>query len=73
MTYVDAAVAPLRKNGQIKLYGADALCGHAQGRAAGGRMPRHARPTWCSRACRPSAIDGLVFEFGMDHGAYPAT
>ena len=27
MTYVDAALAPLRKTGQIKLYGADAFEG----------------------------------------------
>src|SRR5215204_5835518 len=27
MTYVDAAVAPLRKNGQIKLYSAEAFAG----------------------------------------------
>ena len=49
------------------------LRGHAQGRAAGGRVPRHAQPPRSSRACRPRSIDRLVFEFGRDHNAMPAT
>ena len=70
MTYVDAATAPLRKNGQIKLHG---KAGFAAMRKAGGSSPS----VWtcssrtCSPACRPTRIDQLVFEFGMDHGALP--
>ncbi|BAT57686.1 methionine aminopeptidase [Variibacter gotjawalensis] len=72
MTYVEAATAPLRKNGQIKLYGKDAFAGM---RKAGGLVAE------CLDMLTPIVkpgvttehIDNLVFEFGMDHGAFPAT
>src|SRR5512145_2000374 len=72
MTYVDAAVAPLRKNGQIKLYSADAF---ASMRKAG-RLVAECLDMLAVEV-KPGVpterIDRLVFEFGMDHGAYPAT
>ncbi|MBI5113434.1 type I methionyl aminopeptidase [Rhodoplanes serenus] len=72
MTYIDAAAAPLRKNGQIKIYGPEAFEGM---RKAGQLVAR------CLDMLVPEVqpgvptdrIDRLVFEFAMDHGAYPAT
>lgn len=72
MTYVDAASAPLRKTGQIKLYGADAFAGMRKA----GRLVAE-----CLDMLGPEVkpgvptdrIDRLVFEFAMDHGALPAT
>ena len=40
MSYVEASDTSLRKTGQIKLHGASSFCRHAQGRRAGGEMPR---------------------------------
>jgi methionyl aminopeptidase len=72
MTYVDAAVAPLRKNGQIKLYDKPAFAGM---RKAGQLTARcldmlvdEIKP-----GVPTERIDKLVFEFGRDHGAFPAT
>jgi methionyl aminopeptidase len=72
MTYVDAAVAPLRKTGQIKLHGAAAFEGMRQ---AGGLVAecldmlvgevKEGVPT--------EKIDRLVYDYAMDHGALPAT
>jgi methionyl aminopeptidase len=72
MNYVDAATAPLRKTGQIKLHGAEAFAGM---RKAGGLVAA------CLDMLVPEIgpgvttdrIDRIVFEFGMDHGARPAT
>ena len=72
MTYVDAASAPLRKTGQIKLYGADAFAGMRKA----GRLVAE-----CLDLLAPEVkpglptdrIDRLVYEFAMDHGALPAT
>ncbi len=72
MTYVDAAVAPLRKNGQIKLYTADDFAGM---RKAG--QLTAACLDMLTAEVKPGVptdrVDQLVFEFGMDHGALPAT
>ena len=72
MTYVEAAQAPLRKNGQIKLHDGAAFAGM---RRAGQMVARcldmlvdEVKP-----GVPTDRIDQLVFEFGMDHGAFPAT
>lgn len=72
MTYIDAAVAPLRKTGQIKIYDAEAF---AAMRRAGQLVAQ------CLDMLVPEVkpgmptnrIDRLVFEFAMDYGAFPAT
>jgi methionyl aminopeptidase len=72
MIYVDAASAPLRKTGKIKIYGADAFAGMRKA----GRLVAE-----CLDILGPEIrsgvstdrIDRLVFEFAMDHGALPAT
>ena len=72
MTYVDAALAPLRKTGQIKIHGPAAFEGM---RKAGQLVARcldmlteHVKP-----GVPTEKIDQLVFDFAMDHGALPAT
>ena len=72
MTYVEAAAAPLRKTGQIKLHGKDAF----EGMRKAGRLVaecldmlvEHVRP-----GVTTDALDKLVLDFGFDHGALPAT
>ncbi|MEZ5889903.1 MAG: type I methionyl aminopeptidase [Xanthobacteraceae bacterium] len=72
MTYIDAAVAPLRKTGQIKIYDAEAFA--AMRRA--GRLVAECLDMLVAEV-KPGVptnwIDRLVFEFAMDHGAFPAT
>jgi methionyl aminopeptidase len=72
MSYVDAAVAPLRKTGQIKLHGTEAFAGM---RAAGqlvadclDMLVHEVKP-----GVPTSKLDRLVFDYAMDHGALPAT
>jgi methionyl aminopeptidase len=72
MTYVDAAAAPLRKTGQIKIYKADAFAGMRKA----GRLVAECLDVLVPEM-KPGVttehIDRLVFEFAMDHGALPAT
>src|SRR4051794_4174907 len=72
MTYVDAATAPLRKNGQIKLYTASDFAGMRKA----GRLVAECLDMLIDEV-KPGVpterIDKLVFEFGMDHAAMPAT
>src|SRR6202142_1782898 len=72
MTYVDAAVAPLRKTGQIKIHGPAAF---EAMRKAGQLVARcldmlveHVQP-----GVPTEKIDKLVLEYALDHGALPAT
>jgi methionyl aminopeptidase len=72
MNYVDAATAPMRKTGHIKIHGPEAFSGM---RKAGQLVAA------CLDMLVPEVragistdhIDHLVFEFAMDHGAMPAT
>jgi methionyl aminopeptidase len=72
MTYVDAALAPLRKTGQIKLYGPAAF----EGMRKAGRLVAECLDLLTDEV-RPGVpteqLDRLVYEFAMDHGAVPAT
>ncbi len=72
VTYVDAASAPLKNTGQIRLYGKDGFDGM---RNAGqltalclDELTAMIRP-----GTTTAEIDRFVFEFGMDNGAVPAT
>ena len=65
MTYVDAALAPLRKTGQIKLHGPAAFEGMRQaGRLAAECLDMLAGEV--KPGVTTERIDRLVFEFG--HG-----
>ena len=72
MNFVDARIAPKRKTGQIKLHGPEGFEGMRRaGRIAAGALDMlvaHIRP-----GVTTAAIDKLVFEFGLDNGALPAT
>ena len=72
MTYVDAAAAPLRKTGQIKLYGPDAF----EGMRKAGRLAAECLDLLAAEIAPgvpTEHIDRFVFEFAMDHRAWPAT
>ena len=72
MTYVDAAVTPLRKTGQIKIYGPTAFAGMRKaGRLAAECLDMLAAEV--TPGATTDHIDRLVYEFGMDHHAIPAT
>jgi len=71
MTFINAELSPHRKTGQIKLHGQEAFEGM---RKAGqltalalDEVAAHVAPGVTTRA-----LDELMFEFAMDHGAYPA-
>ncbi len=72
MTYVDAAAAPLRKTGQIKIHGPEGFAGMRKA----GRLVAECLDL-LSAEVRPGVstdhLDRFVFEFAMDHGAWPAT
>ena len=72
MTYVDAATAPLRKTGQIRLHGPEDFAGMRRaGRLVAETLDmlvEHVQP-----GVSTERLDKLVFDFAMDHGALPAT
>lgn len=72
MTYVEAAQAPLRKTGHIKLYGPEGF----EGMRRAGQLTAEALDA-VAEMIQPGvstdAIDKLIFQFAMDHKAYPAT
>ena len=72
MTYVEATTAPLRKTGQIKLHGPGAF----EGMRKAGQLVAECLDMLTGEI-RPGVpterLDRLVFEFGCDHGAVPAT
>jgi methionyl aminopeptidase len=72
MNYIDAAFAPLRKTGQIKLYGAEAFAGMRKA----GKLVAECLDMLADEVAPgvpTERIDELVFAFAMDHGARPAT
>ncbi len=72
MSYVDAALAPQRKTGQIKLHGPAAFAGMRKA----GRLVAECLDMLTDEV-KPGVttehIDRLVFEFAMEHQAVPAT
>ncbi len=72
MTYVEAAAAPLRKTGQIKLHGKDAF----EGMRKAGRLVAECLDMLVEHVeagVTTDALDKLVLEYAFDHGALPAT
>jgi len=72
MTYVDAAAAPLRKTGQIKIHGREGFAGMRKA----GQLVAECLDLLTAEV-QPGVstdhLDRFVFEFAMDHGAWPAT
>ena len=72
MSYVDAAVAPLRKTGQIKLHGPPAF----EGMRKAGRLVAECLDMLTDEIAPgvpTEKIDRLVFDFALAHKATPAT
>ena len=71
MTFVDAAAAPSRKTGQIKLHSPDDFAGMRKAGALAAvaldLLVEHVRP-----GVTTEALDALIFDFAMAHHAYPA-
>ena len=71
MTFVEASLSPGRKTGQIKLHGEEDFAGMRKA----GRLAAEALDMLVD-VVQPGVttqhIDDLVFQFAMDHGAYPA-
>jgi methionyl aminopeptidase len=71
-SYIEAAVAPLRKTGQIKLHNAEAF----EHMRVAGRLTAECLDMLVGEV-KPGVtterLDKLVLEFGLDHGAIPAT
>jgi methionyl aminopeptidase len=72
MSYVDAALAPQRKTGQIKLHGRAAF----DGMRKAGQLAAECLDLLDGvivPGVTTERVDRLAFEFGMDHCALPAT
>jgi methionyl aminopeptidase len=72
VTYVEAATAPLRKTGQIKLYGPEAFAGMRRA----GRLVAEVLDLLAERVqpgVTTEALDRFVLDFALDRGALPAT
>ena len=72
MTYIDAAVSPQRKNGQIKLHGPAAFEGMRKAGQLTARCLDMLTP-YIKPGVPTQKVDDLVYEFAMDNGALPAT
>jgi methionyl aminopeptidase len=72
MTYVDAAAAPLRKTGQIKIHGPEGFAGMRKA----GQLVADCLDLLAAEV-KPGVstdrLDRFVFDYTMDHGAWPAT
>ena len=71
MTFVDAAAAPGRKTGHIKLHGPEAF----EAMRKAGRLAAEALDLVVDKVVpgvTTEALDKLMFDFAMDHNAYPA-
>ena len=72
VTYVDAATAPLKNTGAIRLYGAEAF----EGLRRAGRFAAECLDA-VTELARPGVttdeIDAFVYQYAVDRGALPAT
>ncbi len=71
MTFIEADSPPSRKTGHIRIHGPEGF----EGMRKAGRVAAEALDLMVE-AARPGvttdALDQLAYEFGMDHGAFPA-
>ncbi|MBD8555720.1 type I methionyl aminopeptidase [Rhizobium sp. CFBP 8762] len=72
VTYIDAASAPLRNTGVIRLYNEDAFANMRRACQLTARC-LDALVDIVKPGVKTDVIDRFVFEFGMDNGALPAT
>ncbi len=71
MTYIDAAVAPQKNTGEIKLYGPEGFAGMRRAGQLAAQaldlMVEHVRP-----GVTTAELDEIAFAFAREHDAYPA-
>ncbi|MET3612575.1 methionyl aminopeptidase [Rhizobium aquaticum] len=72
VNYIDAATAPMKNTGAIRLYGPDAFEGMRRACQLTARCLDALAPM-VKPGVTTNAIDRFVFEFGLDNGALPAT
>jgi methionyl aminopeptidase len=72
VNYIEASSAPLKNTGAIRLYGADDFEGMRKACQLTARCLDELASV-VKPGVPTDVIDRFVFEFGMDHGAYPAT
>lgn len=72
VTYIEASSAPMKNTGVIRLYGADAFEGMRKASQLTARALDEIYPL-VQPGVSTDVLDRFVFEFGMDHGALPAT
>ena len=71
MTFVESSALQGRRNGHIKLHGPEAF----EGMRKAGQLTAQALDLlvpMVKPGVATTALDKFVFEFGRDHGAYPA-
>ena len=72
VTYLDAATAPLRNTGQIRLHGPEGFAGMRKACDLTARC-LDALAAIVAPGVTTEAIDRFIFDYGMDNGAIPAT
>jgi methionyl aminopeptidase len=72
VSYLDAALAPPKNTGQIRLYSREAFDGMMKAGQLTARCLDELA-SFVQPGVTTNAIDRLVFEYGSDHGALPAT
>ncbi|BCH66091.1 MULTISPECIES: type I methionyl aminopeptidase [Rhizobium/Agrobacterium group] len=72
VNYIDAATAPLKNTGAIRLYGADAFEAMRKACQVTARCLDALAPM-VKPGVTTNEIDRFVFDFGMDNGVLPAT
>lgn len=72
VTYIEANSAPLKNTGVIRLYGSEAFEGMRKACQLTARALDEIYPL-VQPGVATDVLDRFVFEFGMDHGAIPAT
>ena len=72
VTYIEAFSAPMKNTGVIRLYNSDAFEGMRKACQLTARALDELYPL-VQPGVTTDALDRFVFEFGMDHGAIPAT
>ncbi|WP_099866494.1 type I methionyl aminopeptidase [Pararhizobium haloflavum] len=72
VSYIDAALAPQKNNGQIRLYGEDGFEGMRKACQLTARCLDELA-AMVTPGVTTQAIDDFVYGFGKDHGAFPAT
>ncbi|NVP57963.1 type I methionyl aminopeptidase [Mycoplana rhizolycopersici] len=72
VTYIEAFSAPMKNTGVIRLYGSEAFEGMRRACQLTARALDEIYPL-VKPGTSTDTLDRFVFEFGMDHGALPAT